>query len=398
VRILHLSWNSPPAVGGIEAVVKFVHEGFIAAGDETTLVTTFASEERLAGSSAGWVLDESTVRRAPRPGLKAYAWFALREGWRLMKAGRGRGAMPEVIFCGSIPSAPAAWVLSRRFGVPFVVLMHGTDIMKEGWLYQRIVRFFIKRATVLCSNSENTARILREAGVRGERIRVVYPGVDTTPFTGANPAPPEDATWIEPGRERKVMVSVGRLIKRKGVLEFVDQVMPDVVRRMPDALLWVIGEDATKSLGHHERLKDKIAERVAHHGLGDHVKLLGSVSDQALHASLYAADVFLLPGLHIPNDVEGFGIVFLEAALAGTPAIATRAGGMPEAVGQGEAGLLVEAADPEAMIDAVVLMFEEPGLRDRLAEQAERRAREEFAWPVVVERYRSVLADVVRSR
>jgi glycosyltransferase involved in cell wall biosynthesis len=132
---------------------------------------------------------------------------------------------------------------------------------------------------------------------------------------------------------------------------------------------------------------EQIRAQAAEIGLEDHVVLTGPLPDPEVIRLYFRSDVFVLPCLEIPGDVEGFGIVFLEAALAGSPAVATRVGGIPDAVVDGETGLLVPPGDFEALAEAVGRLLADPELRARLAATAAARARANFSWEAVTAAY-----------
>jgi phosphatidylinositol alpha-1,6-mannosyltransferase len=267
------------------------------------------------------------------------------------------------------------------------VLVHGSDVLREGWVYQRVIRFLLKRAMRVAANSAQTRGLLERLGVDGGKIDVIHPGVRVQVLDGAG------ASMYE---GRRVLLSVGRLIRRKGLLEFVEHVMPRLVREHAGVLLLIVGEDATASLVHLERMRERIEAKVREMGLGEHVKLMGGVGQEELVRLFRRADVFVMPGLDIPGDVEGFGIVILEAALAGVPTVATRVGGVPEAVEEGKTGLLVEAGNWEGMAGAVGKLLSDEGLRRKLGEAAAERARERFSWEVIVGEYEGMLGRCVR--
>ena len=108
--------------------------------------------------------------------------------------------------------------------------------------------------------------------------------------------------------------------------------------------------------------------------------------------------VFVLPALEVPGDVEGFGIVFLEAAQASTPSVATKIGGIPDAVEDGVTGLLVEPGDYVQMTHAIVRLLEDSELRERLARQGRVRVQRSFGWGTITGHHVRVLEDVVQER
>lgn len=377
VKLLFLSWNYLPVIGGIEDVVAHLVAGFRERADELELVTAGCEQPE----------DDPQIHRPDGMGLKACLRFAFFRGWSLNRRTRF-----DLMVCPSIPTALPAWLLSLRFGVPFVLLMHGTDIKKEGWLYQRVVRFLMTRATLLAAASHNTGRLLVEAGADPEKVVAIHPGVDLE--TWAERPAAADALYPE----RSVMLSVGRLIKRKGILEFVEHSLPELVREQPDLLYAIVGGDATQSLAHNEPMRARIEAVIATKQLQEHVVLLGKVPYDQLKALLHRADVFVLPGLDLPNDAEGFGIVFNEAALCHTPAVATRVGGMPEAVAHEVSGLLAEPGDYADLNTQLLRILQNSELKAQLARDGAERAKNEFAWPVVLDRYEALFRRAISAR
>ena len=384
VRVLLMAWNFPPTVGGIETVARHLADGLPGCGLDVFTIARHAPE----GS------DDPVIRRPERPGLAAYQLFAWREAWRRLRA---VGA--EVIVCAGIVNAPVAWCLSRWFRIPYVLLAHGSDVAHGGWWYRRVMRFLFRQAAGVPANSHPTRQLLEGIGCRPERIRVIHPGVDVERFRELGDAELQAWRVRHQVRGRRVLLTAGRLIRRKGILEFIEQVLPALVRQYPDLIYVVAGGDATASLVHAERLLETIGRRVGQLGLQDSVRLLGHVPDDTLREWYYLADLFVLPAIPVPGDVEGFGIVFLEAALARTPAVATRLGGIPDAVEPGQSGVLVNPGDPEALTRAIVELLDDPGRLAALGGSARQRVLDRFAWPAIVRSYADFIGEVVvRSR
>ena len=378
MKILILSWNFPPTTGGIEYVVKHVFDGLRGRGHEVDVITSFAD-----------VAPEEHVFRAPQKGLAAYVRYAFSKGWKYCRERR-----PDVILCGTVVAALPARVLSLFLRVPYVVLAHGSDLLHEGCLYQTAIAHLLKSAAKVCANSRQTGALLEKKGVYSDRIEVVYPGVESARF---EKKPEKGAGKIlEEVRGRKVLLSVGRLVRRKGILEFVERVMPDLARKHPEIVFLVVGSDASSSLIHKEKMQEQIERKVRELKLENHVRLLGRLSDEDLLPLYFRADVFVLPCLDLPDDVEGFGIVFSEAALAGLPIVATRVGGIPDAVEDGITGILVSAGDYHGLTSAVLRLLGSEGLRAQMAAAAADRAKVLFDWAVIIKRYEEVLRIITR--
>ncbi len=377
LKILYLTWNYPPVRGGIEDMVWHLHTGLRERGHQVHVLTSWYPYP-LAD-------DPPEVERASRPGLAAFEIEALRRGMRWI---RRQGA--DVILCGSIAAAPAAWVLRRVSGVPYVVPAYGSELVLQGWLYSRMTAWWFRRAARVLPISRATAQRLGQAGISPPHCTIIPPGVDVEKFERSFALSPRDDRW--PGRE--VLLTVGRLVRRKGVLEFIEHVLPRLVQRRPSLLLAIVGEDARHSLVHaQEGMRSRIEEATGRLGLQNHVALLGAVPDHVLAALYRRAELFVLPALDLPNDVEGFGIVFLEAALASVPAVSTRVGGIPDAVEDGITGVLVNPGDWTAMADRIAELLEDRDRLSRLGRAAAERARRQFAWPMIIERYERILLD-----
>ncbi len=366
--ILLLTWNFPPVRGGIETFLDRWSVGLRGRGHPVRVVTAGGADP----APRPWVV------RPSRPGMTAYIAASFLLGARLARERR-----PEVVAAGNIASAPAALAIARRQRCPWVLFVYGAELVRPGWLVPLVVRLFLRCADLVVTISEASRRLAVQAGAPPERLVVIPPGADLPP-------PPPDRADPYPGR--RVLLTVGRLIRRKGVLEFVEHVMPRLVRRQDNVLLVVVGDDARASLIHRgEPMRARIADAVLRLGLDHHVQLLGAVGDEDLGRLYGRADLFVLPCIEIPGDVEGFGIVLIEAALAGVPALATRVGGIPDAVHDGHTGVLVAPGDWTAMADAAIRLLTDEPLRRRMGEAARARAEADFVWPAVIRRHEEVL-------
>ncbi|MBP7275038.1 MAG: glycosyltransferase family 4 protein [Kiritimatiellae bacterium] len=382
MRLLFLTWNFPPNVGGIEYLVSNLWSGLRARGHALDVVTSHAT---MSGHA------DSCVHRCPIRGLAGFVAYSLLRGFRQCAQRR-----PDVILCGSVVSAPAGWLLSRLFRRPWAMISYGSDVVHGGGLYQRVVRFLFRRADLLLPISTHTATLLEAAGADAGRMVIIPPGVNTDAFRAPpSPRDPEVARMVE---GRRVLLSVGRLIPRKGVRPFVEHAMPELARRFPDILLVLIGEDAGASLIHRggESVRGQIEQAVAARNLGRNVMLPGKVPDDRLLQWYYAAQLFILPVIETPGDTEGFGIVFSEAALAGMPIVASRCGGIIDAVEDGVSGILVPPGDYPAMIEAIAGLLSDEPRRIRMGEAAGARARRLFSWDTVVPQYEQALSALSR--
>mgnify|MGYP001159162661 CR=1 FL=1 len=373
--ILVVTWNYPPRRGGIEYLVSHLVAG-LRKHHSVQVVTAYHHSSEAT---------EIDVVRAPCPGLIPFALFALWRGAFSLRRDLGISA----IFGGSALVAPLVLILARLFGRRAVVQVHGLDIIYRSALYQLLCVRWLKRCDRIIANSAYTATLAESKGVSPDRISVIPPGVEPERFT----APVDvEATKKFFGLEgRQVILFVGRLARRKGVKEFLQESLPEIVAAVPQACFVIVGANPTESLTHRDDMVTEIAAAASRLGLERRVILLGSLSDDDVVKLYQACDLVVLPALATPDDVEGFGIVLLEAAAAGKPVIATRVGGIPDAVEQGKSGLLVEAGDYDALRQATVDLLTDEQKRLTMGAFARQRLHEHFTWGKIMPMYETAL-------
>jgi phosphatidylinositol alpha-1,6-mannosyltransferase len=218
--------------------------------------------------------------------------------------------------------------------------------------------------------SRYTRGLLREGGVPSGKIVLVRPGTDPTTF---RPAGRDPALVRELGLEgRRVVLTVGRLTWRKGQDRMLEA-LPAIAQAAPNVTYLLAGT------GPLEPELRALARRL---GLEDRVRLLGEVADEALPRLYNVADVFVMANRVSAGtrDVEGFGIVFLEANACEVPVVGGRSGGVIDAVEDGLTGLLVDAESPEEIARAVVRLLEDSALARRMGVEGRRRVERELTW------------------
>jgi phosphatidylinositol alpha-1,6-mannosyltransferase len=280
----------------------------------------------------------------------------------------GRGQV--IVHCGrALPEGVAACISHHLGGPSYLCWAHGEDITTAHqsreltWLMTRVYR----DAAANIANSQSTARMLVDLGMPSDRVHVIYPGVDVQRFQPHLDATDLRAQFASDGRI--ILLSVGRLQRRKGhdlAIEAVSRLRETVPLRY-----LIVGDGAERR--HLERL-------VAEHRLQDHVCFLGEVPAPDLPHYYAACDIFLLPNRIDEGDVEGFGIVFLEAAATGRPAIGGRSGGVPEAVLDGETGRLVSGTEAGELAATIQGLASSPETRHAMGTAGRERVCRSFTW------------------
>ena len=380
-----LSRNLPPLRGGMERLNRHIAEE-LARGFELAVCGPEGSRAELPFARL--------VREAPLRPLSRFLTRNFRDAIDLARTLR-----PQLIFCGSGLTVPTALIAARFCNARVIAYLHGLDIVADHPVYRLIWRRSLRRADAVIVNSRNTAAIAAAAGIARQRLHVLNPGV-SLPRLDAGAAA-EFRRQFDLG-DRPLLLSLGRLTERKGLAEFIERAMPDILRAHPQTLLVVIGEEArdalvAKAAGQRERIEE--AARRA--GASSAVRLLGTQPDAVVSGAFQAAAALVFPVLAMPGDVEGFGMVAVEAAAHGTPTVAFAVGGVPDAIDDPASGRLLQPGDYQGFGAALnhYLDGSASGGDDR--KLAEREARQAyaagFAWPVFGERLRAICADVLAA-
>lgn len=327
------------------------------------------------------------VQEVPARPLRSFLLRSLHAAWRAAREPY------DIVMAGSGLTALATQLAARRSGARAVAYVHGLDLLASHPLYRAMWMPALRRLDLALANSANTARIAAERGVAGGRIAVVHPGV-TLP--GEAPDPTNGLRRAYGLGDRPILLSVGRLTTRKGLVEFMRESLPEVCRAHSDALLLVIGDEAPDALtGANSGGRAAIEALATELGLAEHVRLLGPCSDEVLTQAYFAADVHVFPVLDLPGDVEGFGMVAIEAAAHGLPTVAFAVGGVPDAVSPGESGYLVAAGGYRELAGAICRVLE--ARHDRPLRARARRFAGLFEWSRFGYRLRAALAAQPRD-
>jgi phosphatidylinositol alpha-1,6-mannosyltransferase len=253
---------------------------------------------------------------------------------------------------GSGITAPVALILKSLFRIPVITFVHGLDLIAESWVYQQVFVPAIRRSDLIIANSNNTARLAVAKGINSDRVEILFPGVDI--FEGRLDRSGTDFRKKYGLMGKKILLSVGRLVPRKGLAEFLRFSFPFVLRTYPQTVLVIIGNEAQQAIKREGAVRRQMEGVIDEMKLTDHVLFLGW-SDEAVKTQAYlAADLFIFPIRQVVGDVEGFGMVALEAAAHGLPTAGFAIGGVSDAVRHQFSGYLVEDENYQALAEIIV--------------------------------------------
>ncbi len=257
-------------------------------------------------------------------------------------------------------AAVVARLAARLAGVTWSVTAHAKDIYLDDVDAGQLRALLTDAAAVVTVSEHNVGHLREVIGAVDARVHRIYNGIDLTAFPYA-PGAPESST--------PVVVSVGRLVEKKGF-----EVLIDACALLRDAGRPV----ACRIVGDGER-RDALAARIAERGLGGLVDLVGPLQQERVREEVRAATVFAGPYVvSADGNRDGLPTVLLEAMALGTPCVSTDVTGVPEAVRHDETGLLVGQHDVAATAAAIARLLDDAALRGRLSRAARAHVEEHF--------------------
>jgi len=263
----------------------------------------------------------------------------------------------DLVIANHVALAPVAALMKLAFGTPYWVACHSVEVW---WGTSRLRHAALKQANLVLPVSRYTADAVQKMdGIQTSRVKVVYNAIPNS-FARLLLAEDSPATSVTaPEQKRPLLLSVCTLVKGnefKGV-DTVLQALPKILKALPGLQYVVVGEG---------EIRAKIENIAVQLGVAENVAFVGEVTDPELAELYRCCDVFVLPsrGQELRNEIggEGFGRVYVEAALAGKPVIGSRCGGASEAVLHGKTGLLVNPASIAEVAEAVLALLGNPRL------------------------------------
>ncbi|MBY5937709.1 glycosyltransferase family 4 protein [Marinobacter nauticus] len=379
-QVILITRNFPPLIGGMEKLnFHLVKE--ISRSWRVTLIAPNGADQHLIAN----VIIKTCPSYAGR-----FLVCAASKVFRLGIAVRisNQEARPSVIIAGSGVSAPVAWLCSKLTGSPFGIYLHGLDVIASSQIYKKLFLPCIRRADFWMANSSATKKKASQAGIDASRIEIIHPGVCSQPDLISE----EDlSVWRHSANlpSGKLLLSVGRLTKRKGLREFITKSLPEITKRDPSVQLIVVGSEPADALLGNSVGKLQLIEAANRAGVSDKLHFLGSLSDEDLSRLYQVCDVHIFPIISVPGDMEGFGMVAIESAAHGLPTVAFAEGGVIDAVNEGTSGYLIPPGDYTKFSEAVAQILEHRATK--LSRQSAMQFASKFDWKTFGDKVRTLL-------
>lgn len=383
-RAMLLSEIFPPKVGGSgrwfwEVYRRLPRDRVLIAAGDDELASDFDARHE--------VEIERIPLTFPSRFVRPISFGSYRTAYRcLLRLARLRGV--QTIHCGRpVPEGLLGLWLKWRTGIGYACYSHGEDVnlsnaeQVPAWhrraVYSsrelgQLVGLVLRGADFVVANSQNTSDILTGRWkLPAEKVRVLHPGVDASEFV---PAARDASVRRRLGwREGPVVLTVGRLQRRKGQ-DMMIRALGAIGAELPNLLYAIVGDGEDL-----ERLRALARDE----GVEDQVLFMGALSDEELVECYQQCDLFVLPNREIEGDIEGFGMVLLEAQACGRPVVAGASGGTAETMREGKTGFVIPCDEPTALAELVVDLIKEPERLDTLGAEARRWVETRFDWTAV---------------
>lgn len=358
LKIIFISHTYPPTVGGVETqnyeLAKWL--------SESCQVTIIAN----------------TRGRKFLPFFAVYA--AIKSLWLLPKN--------DVVLLGSGMLAINGWLIKLFSRKPVISVVHGLDINYNSaslgvWyekllitLYQTLwTKLFIPKLDKLIAVGNETISVGVAHGIDKDKFVFIPNGVDTCKHL-VDCVRKDIARIIgQPLEDKKILMTSGRLAKRKGVAWFIGNVMP----LLNDDFIYVVAGSGPD--------KENIEATIKNGNLEKRVFMLGYVPDEDRNILWNSADLFLQPNIKVPGDMEGFGISVIEAGACRLPVLASEIEGLKDAIKDGKNGFLVQSGDPNAFAAKINALFESGSPRDVYGQAVRDYVVSNYEWKEIAKLY-----------
>lgn len=361
MRILFVTRKYPPSTGGMENAAHELYRA-LSAKNKVTLVK-WGGANKLLPVVYPWLLLQAIVH-------------GLRE-------------RSDVIYLQDGMMAPLGSLLRLFVRRPTVITIHGKEATYGNPLYKVIVPPFIPLQTQIVTVSNDTRQTVMKA-MRGTNPRVIFNGLRDM-FHEPTQRPAHFAIvaaavgmQVDELKQYKLLHTNGRLVRRKGVLWFVDTVLPRLVDTAGKPVLYLVSGQGKD--------REVIEAAIADRDMQGNVKLLGRVPDELLHALYNIADIFVMPNIPVANDMEGFGLVALEAASCGTTVVASKLEGIQDAIIDGKNGFLVQPGDADAYAKVILRELKDPTLKPGAARDY---TLAHYSWAETARQYEALMRKLI---
>jgi len=361
-KVLFVSNDFPPSVGGIAQVMKYMCASL--PPEQVCVLAQNAQGDKQFDNTAPY-----KVYRTPySSSSKIHSVLSVAKYAKALRQVFRKEHCDYIFYDKAYPLGLISHQPLRP-DAPYIVQAYGNDIvMPRSRIEKQLQAKILCCAERVIAISNFTKGLLLDLGVAPGKIVVIFPKMDFERFDAAD-ITQSVAEHVEL-KNKKVILSVGRLVRRKG-FDMTIRAMPEILKKIPNAYYLLVGN------GPDLQYLETLAKDC---GVAEHVKFVTDCDDNALPAYYRACDVFCMPSRYIKEkgDVEGFGIVFLEANASGKPVVGGNSGGQPNAIEDGKTGFLCDPESPADIADKIITILNDPVLAGEMGQYGYDRAKQKF--------------------
>ena len=369
MKILMLTWEYPPRiVGGIARVVNDLSKRLIKDGHDVYVVTY------REGSAPYYENDKGVhVYRVDNYMINPnnfIDWIMQLNFNMVAKVNEliAKGEKFDVIHAHDWLVAYAAKTLKNSYDLPLVSTIHATEAGRNGGIHDEVQRYIndtewmltYESSEVIVNSKFMKNDLQRLFGLPYEKINVVANGINSTAYSGVEYAADNE----------KIILFMGRLVYEKGVQHLISA-MPKILENYHDAKLVIAGKGG---------MLDELKAQVEAMGLGQKVYFTGYLNAKQVSKMYKCADISVFPSTYEP-----FGIVALEAMLAGVPTVVSDVGGLNEIVEHGVDGMKSYAGNPNSLADSILELLFNPQLCESISKKAKTKVKNEYSWTKIAQ-------------
>jgi len=347
MSILYITRTFPPAIGGMERVSYELY----------TKISKISDVELIKwGGSKKWL-------------LFVMPYFFLKSFIILMKKNI------NIVYLQDGLLSPLGLILKKIFKKPTIVTIHGLDITYRNCIYQLLIPKFVSKFDKIICISNATKEQCINRNIPESKIVVIPNGVSDKFYINENKQILRNRLSKNLKidlKDKKIIISVGRLVERKGFHWVIEKVLPEKIKEIQDIIYIIVGDGP---------LKERIKYSIKLNRLEKYVIHLGIVSNKTLKLLYNSSDILLMPNIQVDGDIEGFGIVGLEAGSCGLPVIASNLEGIKDFIEDGINGFLIEPKNIDEFIEKIKISnnFINKNIRKIILKK--------FEWSQIIKKY-----------
>jgi len=293
----------------------------------------------------------------------------------------------DLVLLGSCLLGHVGWIVKKFAKKPAVAIAHGLDLTWKNPLYQKLwIGIFIPAHDKLIAVGNETIRQGVARGIPENKFVFIPNGVDTEKNLGGYSRNDLKKLLGINLENKKLLLTSGRLVKRKGVAWFIENVLP----KLPENILYIVAGEGID--------KPNILKAIEKTDAQKKVLVLGYVTDEQRNILFNTCDVFVQPNIKVENDMEGFGISVIEAAACRMPVIASRLEGLQDAIKDSQNGFLIEPYDISGYTAKINEFLSDDGKRKTFGGQARRYVIENYAWEIISKKYIEEMKKVLDKK